>query len=116
MATTTVTPNLQVVPFPQPGEQLQPLITQAELAYITTLRQQLDEVKSRLSEAEARVKDALAADTPVQPGLLRATLKTIERRTVAWKDVVVRKLGEAYANRVLAATKPTPSTRLIVST
>ena len=114
MATQRIAPTPEVVPFPQPGEQLQPLITQAELADITTLRQQLDEVKARLTEAEASVKEALAADTPVQPGLLKATLKTIQRRTVAWKDVVTRKLGEAYANRVLAATKPTTYVRLIV--
>lgn len=115
MATQRIAPTPEVVPFPQQGEQLQPLITQAELAYITTLRQQLDEVKARLTEAEASVKEALAADTPVQPGLLKAALKVVQRRTVAWKDVVVRKLGEAYAKRVLAATKPTASTQLVIA-
>jgi len=51
----------------------------------------------------------------VEDGLFRAFLKTTERRSVAWKSIVERELGEGYANRVLAATKPDKFTTLVVS-
>lgn len=115
MATQSIPETRQVVPIPEARVQPLPQITQAALSYVATLRQQLDETKAKLTEAEASVKEALAQGVPVQHGTLKAVLKVVERRTVAWKEVVVRKLGEAYAKRVLAATRPTKFTRLIVS-
>ena len=39
----------------------------------------------------------------------------MERRSVAWKAVVERELGEDYARRVLAATKPETYVSLAVT-
>ncbi len=104
------TQNLpQVVLFPQPTT-----VNQAQLAHIVWLRQQVEQTKAKLEQAEAALRATLDAGAPVEPGLLRAFLKTIERRSVAWKAVVERELGEDYAKRVLAATKPETFTHLVV--
>ncbi len=107
MATQTVP---QAVPFQQPTE----VITQEKLAYVLTLRGEIAERKKALEEAEADIQAALDDSAPVEPGLLRAFLKIIERRSVPWKQVVERKLGVDYAKRVLASTKPDRFTHLVV--
>ena len=108
MATATVP---QAVPFRKPTDT----ITQEQLAYILTLKGEIAERKKALEEAEADVQAALEGSVPVQPGLLRAFLKIIERRSVQWKQVVERKLGVDYAKRVLAGTKPDKFTHLVVT-
>ncbi len=96
MATQTLP---QVVPFPQVTKE----ISQAELAYIAELRRRLESAKAELETG-----------APVEPGVLQAFLKVVERRSVPWKQVVERELGEAYATRVLAATKPETYVTLVV--
>ena len=108
MATQTVP---QAVPFRKPIDT----ITQEKLAYILTLKGEIAERKKALEETEAEVQAALEDSVPVQPGLLRAFLKIIERRSVPWKQVVERKLGVDYAKRVLAGTKPDRFTHLVVA-
>jgi len=108
MATQTVP---QAVPFQQPTGT----ITQEKLAYILTLKGEIQERKKALEEAEADVQAALEVSVPVESGLLRAFLKIIERRSVPWKQVVERKLGVDFAKRVLAGTKPDKFTHLVVS-
>ena len=108
MATRTVP---QAVPFRKPTDT----ITQEKLAYILTLKGEIAERKKALEETEAEVQAALEDSVPVQPGLLRAFLKIIERRSVPWKQVVERKLGMDYAKRVLASTKPDRFTHLVVA-
>ncbi len=108
MATQTVP---QAVPFRKPTDT----ITQEKLAYILTLKGEIQERKKALEEAEADVQAALEDSVPVEPGLLRAFLKIIERRSVAWKRIVERKLGVDYAKRVLASTKPDRFTHLVVT-
>ena len=108
MATQTVP---QAVPFQQPTDT----ITQEQLAYILTLKGEIAERKKALEEAEADVQAALENSVPVESGLLRAFLKIIERRSVAWKRIVERKLGVDFAKRVLASTKPDRFTHLVVS-
>ena len=108
MATQTVP---QAVPFQQPTGT----ITQEKLAYVLTLRGEIAERKKALEEAEAEVQAALEDSVPLEPGLLRAFLKIIERRSVQWKQVVERKLGVDYAKRVLAGTKPDKFTHLVVT-
>lgn len=108
MATQTVP---QAVPFQQPTGT----ITQEKLAYVLTLKGEIAERKKALEETEAEVQAALEDSVPVQPGLLRAFLKIIERRSVPWKQVVERKLGVDYAKRVLAGTKPDKFTHLVVT-
>ena len=108
MATRTLP---QAVPFKQPTEE----ITQNRLAYILTLKGEIAERKKALEEAEAEVQAALEDSVPVESGLLRAFLKTVERRSVQWKQVVERKLGVDFAKRVLAGTKPDRFTHLVVT-
>ena len=108
MATQTVP---QAVPFRKPTDT----ITQERLAYILTLKGEIAERKKALEETEAEVQAALEDCVPVQPGLLRAFLKIIERRSVPWKQVVERKLGVDYAKHVLAGTKPDKFTHLVVT-
>ena len=108
MATQTVP---QAVPFQQPTGT----ITQEKLAYVLTLKGEIAERKKALEETETEVQAALEDSVPVQVGLLRAFLKTVERRSVQWKQVVERKLGVDYAKRVLASTKPDRFTHLVVT-
>ncbi len=108
MATQSVP---QVVPFPKPTEA----IPQTKLEEIISLRRSIRELETRLDTAEKDVKASLEAGTFPEEGLLRAFLKVSERRSVAWKQVVERELGESYAKRVLASTKPTPVTHLVVT-
>ncbi len=108
MATRTVP---QAVPFKQPTGT----ITQKRLAYILTLKGEIAERKKELEQVETEVQAALEDSLPVESGLLRAFLKTIERRSVPWKQVVERKLGVDFAKRVLAGTKPDRFTHLVVT-
>ena len=108
MATATVP---QVVPFRQPTES----ITQTELSLLLSLKARARELESQIQENEELLKTRFASGAEVESGLLRAFLKTIERRSVAWKAVVERELGEDYARRVLAATRPDTFTHLIVT-
>ncbi len=108
MATQTVP---QAVPFRKPTDT----ITQEKLAYILTLKGEIAERKKELEQVETEVQAALEDSVPVQVGLLRAFLKTVERRSVPWKQVVERKLGVEYAKRVLAGTKPDRFTHLVVT-
>ncbi len=108
MASQTVP---QAVPFRKPTDT----ITQEQRAYILTLKGEIAERKKALEEAETEVQAALEDSVPVESGLLRAFLKIIERRSVAWKRIVERKLGVDYAKRVLAGTKPDKFTHLVVT-
>ena len=104
------------IPFVVPPQAVQPIkaILQGDLAYILELRRSISDLEERLEAAETAVRNQLEAGAPVEAGLFRALLKTSERRNVSWKAVVERELGEAYAIRVLAATKPDSVTRLVV--
>ena len=108
MATQTVP---QAVPLQQPTE----VVSQAQLARILQLKGEIAEAKKQLEQAEAEVQSCLEHDVLVQPGLLKALLKVVERRSVPWKQVVERQLGADYAKRVLAATKPDRFTHLVVT-
>jgi hypothetical protein len=101
-----------VVPIPKLSPKA---IMQADLSRILSMRQQIEAIEEQLNEAETSVRVALESGADVEAGLFRASLKTTERRNVAWKSVVERELGEDYSRRVLAATKPDSYTTLVVS-
>ncbi len=101
----------QPVAFPEPIEQ----IPQATLTHILQLRGEIKEQQKTLEQLEGQVQAALEDSVPLEPGLLRAFLKIIERRSVPWKQVVERKLGVDFAKRVLAGTKPDRFTHLVVT-
>ncbi len=108
MATQSVP---QVVPFPKPTEAT----PQTKLEEIISLRRSIRELETRLDTAEKDVKASLEAGAIHEEGLFRAFLKVSERRSVAWKQIVERELGETYAKRVLAATKTDRFTHLVVT-
>ena len=106
----------KAIPFVVPPQPVHPIkaILQGDLAYILELRRSISDLEERLEATETAVRNQLEAGAPVEAGLFRAFLKTTERRNVSWKAVVERELGESYAKRVLASTKPDPITSLVV--
>ncbi len=108
MATVTVP---QPVPFRKPTET----IPQTKLEAIIGLKRSIRDLESELKSAETEVKASLEAGAIPEEGLFRAFLKVSERRSVPWKKIVERKLGENYAKRVLTATKPDRFTHLVVT-
>lgn len=108
-----------VVPFPQSVPAAE-AISQDELALFLSLRGRLKQLQQEIDAAEESLKDRLESGAEIEPGNHTAELKTNSRRSVAWKAVVIRlavrlKLnGEAYCDRVLAATKPTKTVSLEV--
>jgi hypothetical protein len=102
--------NTNVVRLPIPSP-----IGQDELGHILEMRRQREALDEQIKESETAVRAALEAGAVVEDGVFRAYLKPGERRSVAWKAIVERELGEGYANRVLAATKPDKFTTLVVS-
>lgn len=121
MATQTNVPQsveqskLTVVQFPAPQA-----ITQLELTVLLSLRGRLSQLEEQVEVAEQSIQARLEVGSSVERGDHIAKLKTNSRRNVAWKDVVVRLAerlkmdGEAYCARVLASTKPTKTTALVV--
>jgi hypothetical protein len=105
------------IPFAVPAQPLRSVqsVTQDQLAAIINLRQQIETLEKQLGEAQADVQSALEAGASVEPGRFRTSLKTIERRSVAWKAICERELGEPYCARVLAATRPDTFTHLVVT-
>lgn len=105
-----------VVPFPA----TKGIIPQEKLAEIIALRQRIESLEAELKAAEGEVRQQLDAGADIEAGLFRASIKTSERRNVAWKDVALRlaerlKLNpKAYAANVIEHTKPTVTTRLVV--
>ena len=95
MATQTVP---QAVPFRKPTDT----ITQEKLAYILTLKGEIAERKKELEQVETEVQAALEDSVPVESGLLRAFLKTVERRSVQLKG---RSLKLSLSLRPLSALR-----------
>ncbi len=89
-------------------------ITQKTLAHYATLTNQIEALNKEVGQMKADLIDALNDGAKVQPGDRVAEVQTHERRSVSWKDVVVRELGKVYATRVLAATKPFNVFKLVV--
>jgi hypothetical protein len=89
-------------------------ITQRELRKFTKLSNEIRDLVGQQKELKADLIERLGKGRKVESGERVAILQEIERRVVAWKDVVVRIKSEGYANKVLAATKPTVHQKLIV--
>ena len=95
-------------------------ISQIELQLLLSLRGRLKQLQEEIAAEEESLKTRLEAGAVIEPGDHTAELKQNFRRNVAWKAVVIRLAlrlkinGEAYCERVLAATKPTKTVSLIV--
>jgi hypothetical protein len=119
MATHTVAQHPRVVQFPQ-AESAKETISQTELGLLLSLRGRLKQLQEQIATEEQSLKTRLQAGAVVEPGDHTAELKENSRRNVSWKDVAIRLAtrlkmnGEAYCDRVIAATKPTKTISLDV--
>jgi len=75
-------------------------VTQFDLERYARLRMERDAAEKALDEEKARLKAMLQAGAEIEPGARTARL--IEYPTVGWKQVVLRKLGQAYVEWVEA--------------
>ena len=89
-------------------------ITQKTLANILKKRKQITDATEQLKAMEEQLTGDLKAGATVQSGLLTARIREWERRTVAWKQVLIREKGEEFADRVFNATKPDKFETLVV--
>ena len=97
-------------------------ITQRSLAAIIRQRAKVAADQTKLDALEHDLKAQLEAGDVVAAGIFRAELKQWERRSPCWRQIVEREIdqirgkgeGFKFAERVLAATTPTPCEKLIV--
>ena len=89
-------------------------ITQFSLARYASLSAQIDTLKTEQAALQQQFMTALSSGATTEPGARSASLKTCERRSVAWKDVVIRLKGTGYASRILSCTKPKTFLKLVV--
>ena len=95
--------------------QTHPLkISQFLLAKFAALEDELEALKAEHSQLQEQLIASLSSGARVEPGAHTAQLLTWNRRSVAWKDVVIRLKGTGYAQNVLSHTKPTTCTKLVV--
>ena len=89
-------------------------ITQFQLARYATLTNQLESLKAEQAALQQQLIAGLSSGASVEAGARSASLKACERRSVSWRSVVVRLKGAGYVQNVLAHTKPTGYTKLII--
>ena len=89
-------------------------ITQQKLAAYLNAKSEIEALERKLKATEEQLFAALKSGAVCQDGLLTARIKVWERRSPAWKAVVERELGEDYAARVLAGTRPDQFEKLMV--
>ncbi len=89
-------------------------VTQFQLSRYASIAGQLESLKTEQSALQAQLIAALSSGASVEVGARSASLKACERRSVAWKDVVIRLRSAGYASRILSCTTPTSYTKLIV--
>ena len=89
-------------------------VTQFDLTRYLSLTNQIETLKREHTDLEQKLIASLSIDAQVEPGTHTAQLKTCERRSVAWKDVVIRLKGSGYASRILSCTKPKTYIKLVV--
>jgi hypothetical protein len=97
-------------------------IKQSMLKRIAQSRAMVEKLERRLEADEASVLAAIKAGSPLAIGLFTAEIKVTERRTTAWKERAsefvdeVRGVGEGakWTARIIAATKPSVSEKLVV--
>jgi hypothetical protein len=110
------------IPFVVPTQLAPPIdgISQTELQLLLSLRGRLKQLQEEITAEEESLKKRLEAGAEIEPDHHSAALKESNRRNVSRKAIVVRLAlrlkmdGEAYCDRVLAATKPTKTVSLEV--
>lgn len=90
------------------------IITQRTLAQFTTLQNKMEKLSEEICQMKGELIDALQAGAKVETGARIAKVKAEERRSVCWKQVVIRLKSLGYANLIISKTKPTPFFKLVV--
>ena len=98
------------------------VVSQESLSKIVRLKRELLELetwakdtKARLQAEEDQVIKALDDGLSIESGERTATVRTITRRIVAWKDAFVRHVGRAVADRLTAEAEPTVYKKLEIA-
>ena len=84
----------------------------SKFVYQTTLqallrkKQQVEELNKEIEAAEAEILASLKDGAQCQAGIVTATVKSFERKNVAWKQKFVEYVSQETADRIHAATQP----------
>lgn len=79
------------------------VVKQADLQQIHDLQSEIADKQSQLDGTTERVKQLMFAKAPIEKGRFDALLAFTTMHQVAWKQVVIEKLGVAYAEAVRKA-------------
>jgi hypothetical protein len=79
------------------------VIRQSDLQQIHDLQDEIAGKQSKLASISEQVKQLMFAKAPIEPGRFDARLSFKTMHQVAWKQVVIDKLGQAYAEAVRKA-------------
>jgi hypothetical protein len=109
---TQIVQQSATIPFPVRTSEI---IGQQELALLCSLYKRERQLAADIEAAEESLLARLQSGSTVEAGTFQAEIKVTERRNVSWKGVVIKKLGAAFAKRVLAATRPDTYTSLSIS-
>lgn len=90
------------------------VIRQADLQLIHDLQAEISEKQSSLDNAIENVKQLKFAKVPVEHGRFDALLSFKTMHQVPWKQVVIEKLGQDYAEEVRKAAPTVRRCDLIV--
>ena len=82
---------------------------------VSGLEKTLKDEKARLQAAEDQVIAALGEGTPIAHGQRAASVKTTSRRTVAWKQEFITRLGKPLADKLTAEVEPTVYKKLEIA-
>ncbi len=89
-------------------------VTQRRLVKYMRLHNEVKRLQEELDRRKEDLSHDLSMGATVEMGSRTAKLNKLLRKNVSWKSVVVRLKSLGYVNKVLAATKPTPTYRLVV--
>jgi hypothetical protein len=96
-------------------------VTQKELGDVVTLRQEVEERKLALKYAEEALDAAelllvyaIDRGRPIEPGRFAARIAEIMRTTPKWKEAFAAACGPKAVERVIAATMPSVTRKLVV--
>lgn len=97
-------------------------VSQQSLINILNQRQKVQELekaleteKAVLRSAEDQVVAAIEDGHRVADGQRTASVKTVTRRVVAWKQEFINRIGQAVADRLTAEVEPTVYKKLEIA-
>jgi hypothetical protein len=90
------------------------VITQLELQKINDLKSELSKKEAELEDLISNVKALLFAKAQIESGRFDARLSFKRMHNVAWKEIVIEKLGFEYAEAVRKASPTVTRCEVIV--